>query len=88
MTRLPAIVAALALMVAPVAAQSISLGDATYPESERQNLVEACRGLDAQSRMSLTSDVPDDIESGDAASEYALANLPFTLRDCRAADLV
>ena len=38
--------------------------------------------------MSLTSDVPDDIESADTSSEYRLSQLPFTLADCRRAGIV
>jgi len=52
---------------------------------DEQAIREACAGLEAQSRMSLTADVPDDIDNGDSAGEYALDRLPFTLRDCREA---
>jgi hypothetical protein len=66
----------------------IVLGGSRYPDAQERAIIEACRGLEAQSRMSLTSNVPDDIESADPSSEYALSNLPFTLRDCREADLI
>jgi len=36
---------------------------------------------------SLISDVPDDVDNGDANSEYNLKRLPFTLKDCRAAGI-
>lgn len=63
----------------------IVVGGNYYPDAEERAIREACRGLEAQSRMSLTSDVSADEYSGDPASEYALAQLPFTLRDCREA---
>ena len=63
----------------------IVVGGNYFPDRDEQAIMEACRGLEAQSRMSLTSDVPDDVYSGDASSEYALSQLPFTLRDCREA---
>ena len=63
----------------------IVVGGNYFPDADERAIVEACRGLEAQSRMSLSSDVPDDEYSGDTSSEYALAQLPFTLRDCREA---
>ena len=51
------------------------------------DIIAACNGLEAQSRMSLTSSVPDDVDNGDPSSEYALRNLPFTVRDCREAGI-
>lgn len=71
-------------MASPAQAEII-IGDARYADSKADFVRESCAGLEAQSRQSLTSDVPDDIESGDLASAYALAQLPFSLRDCRAA---
>lgn len=71
-----------------VAQAEIVVGGSSFPDADRRAIEEACRGLEAQSRMSLTADVPDDLDNGDAAGEYALDQLPFTLRDCRAAGII
>lgn len=65
----------------------IVIGGNYFPDRDQQALIAACRGLEAQSRMSLSSDVPDDVYNGDTSSEYQLKNLPFTLRDCREAGI-
>lgn len=80
-----ALVAGLAF--APMA-QALELGGRTFPDRDERAIIDACRGLEAQSRMSLTSDPPDDIESADPSSEYQLSKLPFTLADCRRAGIV
>lgn len=69
-------------------AQALELGGRYYPDRDEREIIEACRGLEAQSRMSLTANVPDDIESADPSSEYRLSQLPFTLADCRRAGIV
>jgi hypothetical protein len=61
--------------------------DGRYLDPKDPDIVAACRGLEAQSRMSLTSNVPDDVDNGDPSSEYALRNLPFTVGDCRRAGI-
>ncbi len=76
------------LAVSSAAQAGIVLGDREYPESREGELRASCAGLQAQANTSLTSNVPDDVYSGDPASEYQLARLPFTLRDCRRAGLV
>lgn len=68
--------------------QALELGGRYFPDQDERAIIDACRGLEAQSRMSLTSDVPDDIESADSSSEYRLSQLPFTLADCRRAGIV
>ena len=80
-----ALIAGLALSSA---VQALELGGRYYPDRDEREIIEACRGLEAQSRMSLTSNVPDDIESPDPSSEYRLSQLPFTLADCRRAGIV
>lgn len=65
----------------------IVVGGNYFPDRDQQAIIAACRGLEAQSRMSLSSDVPDDVYNGDSSSEYQLRNLPFTLRDCREAGI-
>lgn len=65
----------------------IVVGGNYFPDRDEQAIIAACRGLEAQSRMSLSSDVPDDVYNGDTSSEYQLKNLPFTLRDCREAGI-
>lgn len=82
--------AALVLTVAMAVtsgAQAEYAGDGRSLDPNDPDIVAACRGLEAQSRMSLTSDVPDDVYNGDTSSEYALRNLPFTVRDCRKAGI-
>jgi hypothetical protein len=83
-----ALVLAAGIAGATGARAEIQVGGSYFPNTDEQAILEACRGLEAQSRMSLTSDVPDDIESADSASEWALDRLPFTLRDCREAGIV
>ena len=68
-------------------AQAQYAGDGRSLNPNDPDIVAACRGLEAQSRMSLTADVPDDVYNGDTSSEYALRNLPFTVRDCREAGI-
>jgi len=68
-------------------AQAEYTRDGRYLDPTDPDIVAACRGLEAQSRMSLTSDVPDDVDNGDPSSEYALRNLPFTVGDCRRAGI-
>ncbi|HEY9010283.1 MAG TPA: hypothetical protein VIN06_04650 [Devosia sp.] len=84
----PITLAVLAGLVFSSTVQALELGGRNYPDRDERTIIEACRGLDAQSRMSLTSDVPDDIESADPSSEYRLSQLPFTLADCRGAGIV
>lgn len=79
---------AVALAGASVAQAEIVVGGSQFPDADRRAIEEACRGLEAQSRMSLTADVPDDLDNGDSAGEYALDQLTFTLRDCRAAGII
>ncbi len=86
-TRTLVALVAVGLAFAAPARAEIVIGGISYPDSEQAALQEACRGLDAQSRMSLISDVPDDVDNGDANSEYNLKRLPFTLKDCRAAGI-
>ena len=74
-------------VVASTAAQAEYATNSRYLDPQDPDVVAACRGLEAQSRMSLTSNVPDDIDNGDTSGEYALARLHFTLRDCREAGI-
>jgi hypothetical protein len=83
--RTALILTALALASTTPARAEIRIGQATYSDSEEPELIAACRGLEAQARQSLTADPPDDIESADSSSAWALSKLPFTVRDCRAA---
>lgn len=76
------------ILLAGSAQAEIVVGGVRYSDSEEAALRETCRGLDAQSRMSLISNVPDDIESADPSSEWALKNVSFTVRDCREAGLL
>jgi hypothetical protein len=86
-TRTLIALVAVGLAFAAPARAEIVIGGNTYSDAEQRALQEACRGLEAQSRMSLTSSVPDDVDNGDANSEYNLKQLPFTLADCRAAGI-
>lgn len=61
--------------------------DGRYLDPNDPDVQEACRGLEAQSRMSLTSNVPDDIDNGDPSGEYQLSQLPFNVWDCRRAGI-
>lgn len=83
--RTALILTALAFASATPSKAAIRVGPATYPDSEEQFVVAACRGLEAQSRQSMTADPPDDIPSPDSSSAWALSGLPFTLTDCRKA---
>lgn len=83
--RTALILTALALASTSPARADIRIGQATYADSEEPDLIAACRGLEAEARQSLTSDPPDDLESADSSSAWALSKLPFTVRDCRAA---
>jgi hypothetical protein len=77
------------VLAASSAAQAgIVLDGREYPDSEEADLRASCAGLQAQANTSLTSEVPDDVYSGDPASAYQLSRLTFTLRDCREAGLV
>lgn len=79
---------ALTLAVAGAsAAQAQYTSDGRYLDPSDPDIVAACRGLEAQARMSLTADVPDDIDNGDPSGEYALDRLPFTVADCRRAGI-
>lgn len=77
----------IAAMAGTSGAQAEYTSDGRFLDPNDPDIVAACRGLEAQSRMSLTSDVPDDVDNGDPSSEYALRNLPFTVRDCRKAGI-
>lgn len=81
-------IAILVLTLSSAAQAEIVLGDNVYPDRDAAILGEYCRGLDAQSRQSLISNVPDDEYSGDLGSAYQLAGLPFNVRDCREAGLI
>ena len=76
------------IAMSSTARAEIVLGDHIYSDSQEAILREYCRGLDAQSRQSLISNVPDDEYNGDLSSEYQLRGLPFSIRDCRQAGLV
>ena len=78
-------IATLGLGFAAPAQAEIVLGGVSYPDSDFASLQESCRGLEGQARQSLTSDVPDDVDNGNAGGAYQLKQLPFTVRDCRAA---
>lgn len=79
------VLTALALSVATPAMAEIRIGHSVFGDRDEQEIMAACRGLEAQARQSLTSDPPDDIDNGDPAGAYALNQLPFTVRDCREA---
>lgn len=82
--------AAFALVVAVAGAsgaQAQYASDGLYLDPNDPDVIAACRGLEAQSRMSLTSNVPDDVDNGDSSGEYALDRLPFTVQDCRRAGI-
>jgi hypothetical protein len=77
-----------ALAIPSAAEAGVVLNGREYPDSETADLRASCAGLQAQANTSLTSEVPDDVYSGDPASEYQLDRLTFTLRDCEEAGLL
>jgi len=83
--------AAFALVIAVAGASGAqaqyATSDGRYLDPNDPDIVAACRGLEAQSRMSLTSNVPDDVDNGDSSGEYALDRLPFNVADCRRAGI-
>jgi hypothetical protein len=89
MTLRTALAAIILFSVAGISAAQaeIVVGGNYFPDRDEQAIIAACRGLEAQSRMSLSSDVPDDVYNGDTSSEYQLKDVPFTLRDCREAGI-
>ena len=61
---------ALAVVLAgATGAQAQYASDPRFLDPKDPDVVAACRGLEAQSRMSLTSNVPDDVDNGDTSGE-------------------
>lgn len=88
--RMPIAILLLGSMLAlsSAAQAGVVLNGREYPDSETEDLRASCAGLQAKANTSLTSEVPDDVYSGDPASEYQLSRLSFTLRDCKEAGLL